>query len=188
MTPNQNPEISAYTFNEHKHRYAVWTAARAVQRSFTTTENIQRAIETTDIRTFAETGKTVSAAAYDALHEQWCLQLISSFLPGVICSYGRAAKMIAIYLKTSVILPTQGASALCDVIHPPLDSTLLNRLAKEKGLEALAAKRWTQFDDKDYREVVRVIRGKNYPFNWRLETFWQPHLENKSIYTINGRV
>ncbi|MBK6447178.1 MAG: hypothetical protein IPF81_18330 [Bacteroidetes bacterium] len=39
-----------YSFAEHVHRFAVWTAARAVQRNFTTTENIRKAIEQTELQ------------------------------------------------------------------------------------------------------------------------------------------
>jgi hypothetical protein len=177
MTPNQNPETSNYSFNEHKHRYAVWTAARAVQRSFTNTENIQEAIDATGLRAFSEANDTVTENQFDELHTQCCNQLIASFGPGVVCSYGRAAKIIAIYLKTSVILPSHGASALCDVIHPPIDSILMNKLSEEDGMKTLATRRWTQFEKEDYWQVVDLIRGKQYPFNWKLEIFWQSQKE-----------
>ena len=39
----------AYTFTKHIHNYACWTAARAVQRNFTNTQNIVKAIEATDL-------------------------------------------------------------------------------------------------------------------------------------------
>ena len=44
--------MADYDIQEHIHRYAVWTAARASQRNFTTTANIRRAIEESGLRDF----------------------------------------------------------------------------------------------------------------------------------------
>ena len=131
-----------YTFNEHKHRYALWTAARAVQRSFTTTEVICKAIEQTSLRPFAESSETIHPEQFDKLHDAWCTQLMEA-IPEPKCSYGRAAKMIAIYLKTAVILPRQGEGSTCEVIHPPIDRVLLSALSKVDGLQSLRKHNWT---------------------------------------------
>jgi hypothetical protein len=45
--------IDNYTFNDHRHNYAVWTAARAVSRNFTSTANVKLAIEACGLRHFA---------------------------------------------------------------------------------------------------------------------------------------
>ena len=39
----------SYSFAKHLHNYACWTAARAVQRNFTTTNKIIKAIESSDL-------------------------------------------------------------------------------------------------------------------------------------------
>src|SRR5207237_4965917 len=113
-----------YTFDEHKHRYAIWTAARAVQRSFTTTHNIAKAINATGLKCFSQSNEPITQNEYDTRHKQWSKIIIDV----LDCSYGRAAKIIAIYLKTAVVLPTSGtANSL--VIHPPLDRFLLHAIA-----------------------------------------------------------
>jgi hypothetical protein len=47
-----------YSFEEHKHRFAVWTAARAVQRSFTRTRIISDVIVETGLRSTSNTWTT----------------------------------------------------------------------------------------------------------------------------------
>lgn len=48
-------------------------------------------------------------------------------------SVGWAAKMIAIYLKTTCYLAGYGRDGLERVIHPPLDNTLMGNLRREFG-------------------------------------------------------
>ena len=40
----------SYDLSEHRHRFAIWAAARASQRGFTTVENLRNALESTDIQ------------------------------------------------------------------------------------------------------------------------------------------
>lgn len=164
-----------YNFNEHKHRFAVWTAARAAQRSFTTTTNICKAINASSLRNFAESGEPVTQTEFDLLHVEWCKSIMSSLGEiDVICSYGRAAKIIAIYLKTSVILPAAGNTKKCFVIHPLIDAILLKSLLKEEGLKDLRNRTWTKFNEAEYLAVVNVLRNRFSRFDWRLEVNWKP--------------
>lgn len=43
-------------------------------------------------------------------------------------SFGRAAKLIAIYLKTTIVLSGAENTTLGRVIHPPIDSILLKAM------------------------------------------------------------
>lgn len=162
-----------YPFNEHKHRYAVWTAARAVQRSFTTTANIKTAIEASGLRIFAESQNEVTIEEFDELHTLWCNTLINSFLP-LKCSYGRAAKIVSIYLKTAVVIASSGSHPNCKIIHPPIDSILLTGLSKLDGLKDLSLERWTTLNEKQYQNVVNTIKTHFGFFNWRIEKYWNP--------------
>jgi hypothetical protein len=175
---NSNSQ-TPYDFNEHKHRYAVWTAARAVQRSFTNTANIKHAIEGTTLRQFAESNKPVIQDQFDKLHREWCNAIINHFSSSEIeCSYGRAAKIVAIYLKTSVIHPNLGEGAICSVIHPPIDSILLTSLSQGKdSLKDLCKKRWTGFREVAYWDLVHRLRNEYKGFDWRLEEYWRPEKE-----------
>jgi hypothetical protein len=174
----------AYNFNEHKHNFAVWTAARAVQRNFTTTSKIKQAIEASDLRQFSEDQSSCSVEDFDIFHKKCANQLITQFNTNGITdvSYGRAAKIISIYLKTTVILFNQGNCNRSQVIHPPIDSILLNNIAEKfEALKELKATRWTTLEKPAYWELVSKLRSKprlDFPnFNWELEEFWRPESE-----------
>jgi hypothetical protein len=170
--------IKPYDFNEHKHRYAVWTAARAVQRKFTTTNNIAKAIDKSGLRRFSETDEVYTADQYDIEQHTWCTQLMKAFDEmGVACSYGQAAKIVAIYLKTAVVLPGNGISPNALVIHPPIDSILIKSISDLPGLSHIKNERWTKFTKAKYIEVIDSIRAKFGRFDWTLEEHWKPQDE-----------
>lgn len=164
-----------YDFHEHKHRYAVWTAARAVQRSFTSTFNISRALEATSLPQFCVSAGSLNQEEFDQQQEQWCNQLIQALSNlGIPTSYGRAAKIVAIYLKTAIILPGRGEEPLASIIHPPIDNILLRSLSKVKGLHHLRTVRWSRIDAPAYWNLVKDIRQQLSRFDWTLEAHWQP--------------
>jgi hypothetical protein len=170
---------SEYNLDQHIHNYAVWTAARAVQRNFTTTANIKRAIEQSGLRSFALSNDVKTSDEFDNLHKEWSNQLISAFdLVGVpSCSYGRAAKIISIYLKTSVLLCNRASCNASKVIHPPIDGILLKSLSQLSGLEDLKAIRWTKLDKTKYWELIKRLRCHFRKIDWRLEMYWSPELD-----------
>lgn len=102
--------MNSYNFNQHKHLFAVWTAARASQRGFTTTLNIKQAIEHSTLQQFSESCEEISKEDYETFHRQCCYQLINNLneFSNKIVNYGRVAKIISVYLKTSVIIPNKG--------------------------------------------------------------------------------
>jgi len=123
--------MTPYTFNQHRHNYAVWTAARAAQRGFTTTANIKTAIDNSDLRKFSKDTLNYSVQDFDTFHKTCCHQLIKAFEKISLgkATYGRVAKIISIYLKTSIILCNKGEGNKCKIIHPPIDNILLTQMA-----------------------------------------------------------
>jgi len=71
--------MTPYTFNQHRHNYAVWTAARAAQKGFTTTANIKTAIDNSDLRKFSKDTLNYSVQDFDTFHKTCCHQLIKAF-------------------------------------------------------------------------------------------------------------
>lgn len=168
--------MSTYDYPEHRHQYAVWTAARAVQRNFANTSSIKSAIESSGLRAFAEDNKAYTTELFDQLHKLWAKQLITSLQrSGVLKSnYGRAAKIIAIYLKTAVIICNSGKCNKSEVIHPPIDSILLTTIAANNPeMNILKTTRWTFLDEARYWNLVSMFRQSSLPFNWRLEEYWK---------------
>jgi len=168
-----------YSLREHKHRFAIWTAARAVQRSWTTTLNISKVITSVNLLDFVSTYQSLSnQKEFDALHSNWCEQMIKEFkVLNIKATYGRAAKIIAIYLKTSIVICEETDNDKLRLIHPPIDRILLKNLPNNKELMSIKKLSWTQFDKESYWQVVNTIREQFGYFDWRLESLWKPELE-----------
>jgi hypothetical protein len=172
-----------YDIHEHAHRFAIWTAARAATRGMAggKTENIEKAIEQANLRNFLEANegqKHISDFdSYLEKHEDFCEEIMAYFHEIKLeCSYGRAAKIVAVYFKTRLL--NLENHPLINVIFPPIDSVLLKNLAdKSPELKFLADKKWTQFDSKGYQEIMEDIEKWSVRNNlkyWELEKYWWP--------------
>ncbi len=172
-----------YDFNEHRHNYAVWTAARAATRQMPggSTANIKTAIEKSKIRDWVETVVDCTTNEFDKRHSIWASAMITALeeigLKDI--SYGRVAKIIAIYLKSSLILCDKASSKVCNVIHPPIDSILLTNIAKQnKDLRYLKDIRWTQMTENKYWDLASKLRAQDkINFDWTIEEYWNPERE-----------
>jgi len=186
-------KLSTYTITTHRHNFACWTAARAAQRGYATTKIITDAIEAAQLREklseLVVKGATVEN--YDVFHEKMANELIKFLKPieeelqkqkninqnkseetnEYKTTYGRVAKIIAIYVKTVYVL-ADPESAISKVAHPPIDSILLKEL-KIKGLD-LKRTDWTKFDEEHYKPLISYLRNfmEGHPF-WKLEVFWK---------------
>jgi hypothetical protein len=162
-----------YTFKNHLHNYSCWTAARAVQRNFTTTKNIVRAIEATDLMRIDELN-ILTTEKYDAFHRICCNQIRRYFKSefDIDVNYGRAAKIIAIYLKTSVIIRNSGEGILATIIHPPIDRILLTNLHKENPSLGFDKINWTALEEVPYFDLIVKLRTLKYEKFWELEEYW----------------
>ena len=161
-----------FSFTAYLHEYAIWTAARAAQRGFTTTAEIRKAIEATSLQADC-LGESVnwSEEIFDAKHKEWAYIMMDQ-LKAKDCSYGRAAKIIAIYIKTAVILPNKGEGALSSVAHPPIDRILQTELKKAGYLKQILS--WTSLDESDYMHLIKKLRDypEFKPF-WHIEKYWR---------------
>jgi hypothetical protein len=130
----------------------------------------RNALQATDIREVLADRDTlqVSAIQFDALHRRWCSRICSSLAQSGIKNppYGRAAKLVAVYLKATIIM----GGASCDSplgrnLHPPIDRILLQGLASSR-IESphRAAWRlidWTQLDESGYYKLIGSTSGCN---------------------------
>ncbi|MCB0536986.1 MAG: hypothetical protein R2767_08955 [Chitinophagales bacterium] len=170
----------SYNMSEHTHRFAVWTAARAVQRNFTTTEVIETAINKTKLRDLAEgrIPEVIDQESYATFLIENSKTLIKELGKSVDkekVTFGRAAKIIAVYLKTAVILPNKGVGVLCSLIHPPIDRILLTNIKKETTIDILdEIPNWTQLDQKGYFEIWKKLQSLSPEFPWKIEYYWMP--------------
>ncbi|HMQ46597.1 MAG TPA: hypothetical protein PKA00_03645 [Saprospiraceae bacterium] len=170
--------IEAYDIQKHIHHYAVWTAARASQRGFTKTEHIQAAIDATDLSALAmgELSEIKESKDFDHYHKKVCASLKAYFSENNLpfCSYGRVAKIVAIYLKTAVVLPTHGKGPLAAMIHPPIDSILLKNLHRQPAYKQykLNQYRWTALQEQEYWALWEILKSIQKPPYWQLERYW----------------
>jgi hypothetical protein len=188
-TKRQTMDANDYGIEKHRHNFGVWTAARAVQRGFAGAKfsTIKKAIEAAGIQSYLQDTKNLPTTknAFEKVHRKWCDSIRRSI--GKDASYGRAAKIVAIYLKTTVVIPEQENRGFIRVIHPPIDSILLNGIADEKfeqhkiNVKEFRRIRWTKLDKRKYFKLIQKLRQLNddRPF-WMLETFWRPGVNNSA--------
>jgi hypothetical protein len=93
-------------------------------------------------------------------------------------TFGRAAKLIAMYLKAIVVLGSGSGTAFSRIAHPPIDSLLLRNLAaspvNSEHKSKWAKTKWTKLNDQQYYELIMQLRQVldcEEPF-WMLERFW----------------
>jgi len=174
-----------YNLTEHRHRFAVWAAGRAAQRGFTTIANLRDALEAANIRSVLMGSATLQLQAddFEAFHRRWCSSICATLRQRQIpkITYGRAAKLVAVYLKTTVLMGDGSDTPFGQNMHPPIDRTLLQHLASSERVTSAhklswRSINWTQLTESDYYGLIAQLRelvpaGK--PF-WIIEEYWQP--------------
>lgn len=171
----------AYTHFTHRHNFAVWCAARAVQRNFTKTENLKEALEKSGIAEFIKENeeKEITQKDFDEKHEHWCESILGHWKSRKIegASYGRAAKLVAIYIKSMVVV-RNGQSQLSTVAHPPVDRIILKNICKDKTVNHINKAgwqkiNWTALNRENYKKLIIEFRQlfDDEPF-WAIEKYW----------------
>lgn len=168
-----------YTFNEHLHNYAVWAAARAVARNFTNTANVKSAIEKTELRSLLDSNEKFTIASFDQFHRETSGKIIAQlkFIDNELekkATYGRAAKIIAIYIKTAIVVRDSGMSNLARIAHPPIDRILLTNANKDHKKLELDRYSWTLLSEDEYFELIEKLRTIDFESFWELERYWSP--------------
>lgn len=170
-----------YSHFQHRHNFAAWCAARAVQRGFAKTPILKEALEKSGVVEFIKekTGEELSQENFDKLHEQWCDVILKNWEMASVkgASYGRAAKLVAVYIKSMIVVQTDG-NKLSNIAHPPIDRILLQNISKDKTIRHpkkcdWKQINWTSLDKRAYIKLVsdfrQVFEGK--PF-WAIEKYW----------------
>lgn len=170
-----------YSHFQHRHNFAAWCAARAVQRGFAKTPILKAALEKSGVVEFIKgnTGEVLSQTDFDILHGQWCDTILKSWEEAKVkgSSYGRAAKLIAVYIKSMIVVQTDGNS-LSNIAHPPFDRILLQNISKDKTIHHpnksdWRETNWTSLDKRAYDKLIADFRQvfEGEPF-WAIEKYW----------------
>ena len=174
-----------YDLAEHRHRFAVWAAARAAQRGFTTVANLRKALESVNIKGIiaAPENLQLDEEEFNALHRRLCLEICAFLSSRHIkkTTHGRAAKLVSVYLKATVLMGDACDSPLARNMHPPVDRILLQNLAASEKIksEHKAAWRsinWTQLNQNTYDLLIDQLRSllPHGAAFWRIEEYWEP--------------
>ncbi len=172
-----------YGHFEHRHRFAMWTGARATQRGLASTKMLCGAIEATSVRKFLRdpVSLDIDAKGFESRHREWCNAALEYLLEQGVESvtFGRVAKLFAVYLKAMVVVGESPQRKLSAVIHPPIDRTLLQRLAATAAIDAPQRARWksvawTKLTEEEYYSLLaelRAVLADGDPW-WKLEEYW----------------
>lgn len=196
-----------YDIDEHRYRFAVWAAGRAYARggkdgAGCTVFMAKRLIDKSGLGAvrsvqdlperpteidrwvftmiarvrLASRGETYKIRS-SGVHESKKLRL----------SYGRAQKLVNMYLKAMLVCGGQQSDSRIRFLHPPIDGVLLDTLCnvtpgdRAKDFPTLfsaaqeTGQRWTKFQRRDYvayLDAIKVLQGDE-PL-WAVEEHWSP--------------
>lgn len=175
-----------YNIEEHIHRYAVWTAARATSTSRFANGEIAKALEQIELKKKLEalrrkksTGKT---------YRVWFIKETNGLIKTLNkisrqnahgkmrkVSFGIAAKILSIYIKTVEVLPSCGKSNLAQVAYPPIDSILLKNIRTNEAL-SIASTAWSKMNEHAFLrmmdDLIKFSKDQGYVGLWQLEEYW----------------
>jgi len=173
--------VDDYTIDEHTHRFAVWTAARAASRSRLKNTEVEYLITASYLRNkveFLRQLQTLDKSYYknwiresgEAICQLLANGNFSDFKKKTF-HFGLAAKIISIYIKTVEVLPTKGQSLLAQIAFPPVDGILIKNFNTRH--QHRLKLNWSTFTWQQYEEVIDQLY-KHYPSvpGWKIEIEW----------------
>lgn len=176
---------TTYSIQEHTHRYACWTAARAASIGRFSNEEVSDYFGQIKIEEKVNALRLNVTLDFNQ-YEQWFRAITNELLELLTqqekykgnrdrikrnVSFGIAAKMISIYIKTVEVIPTLGATLLSQIAFPPIDSILLNRIPDEWEIDK--GMRWSKLDEAPYMQLIKELRALHQdPAFWKLEVYW----------------
>jgi len=183
-------DVKDYTIEEHIHRFAVWTAARAASRGRLKNTKAEFLMNKIRLRQKVEELRhdvLLDDTSYRIWIKENCEEICRlvaeknwSDYKTTTFRFGVAAKIISIYIKTVEVIPSKGSSILAEVAYPPIDSILLQNLNRKHGLKLKTT--WSTFKWPDYEEKINLL-NQYYPAipKWKIEVEWKVSNEEDSI-------
>lgn len=117
-----------YDINQHNHRFAAWSAARAasVKEARFDVKTGRRALEDVGLEVaLCAPQQLPHHTAVDEWHREKRGAVITAFARvGIGCTHGVAAKLINVYLKARFVCGGHAAHPSVDALHPPIDELL----------------------------------------------------------------
>jgi hypothetical protein len=164
-----------------QHQFAVWAAGTAGRASPKCRFTVSHAGEILEALGFGpgygKPDKLPLPHRFDAKHREWREKAVKEARKrGIKMSHGVAAKLINVYLKSRFICGGHADHPRVAALHPPIDSILLQALAKANYASLgptwrlLARKRWSAFDSDTYESAIGVLKAGGIP--WMAERYW----------------
>ncbi|MBV7547416.1 hypothetical protein KW849_14085 [Pseudomonas sp. PDM26] len=199
--------MSNYSFAEHAHRFAVWAAGRAYSRSGGdgggySVPYAQRMLEAAGMRDINTPEDLPCKEGIDAfIHER--IEAVRAARPATYvhhktgknetfrCTYGRAQKLVNVYLKSKLVCGGYHDDERVERLHPPIDRKLLIGLSafcevvadqdeyaefRKNLLDAQAlGDSWVIFSQSTYEAYIKAIQSlqQDKPL-WAVEEHWLP--------------
>jgi len=124
-----------------------------------------------------------SHEAIDQVHRQWRDTIVLNANDEGVTTFthGVAAKLINVYLKCRFVCGGYVEHPKVQCLHPPIDSLLLDSLAKEqefiahsKVFSRARKQGWSNFNSHDYEKVIHALKvALNGAPLWHAEEFWK---------------
>lgn len=181
----ENLESSSkkYDIFRHRHNLLVWAAARATQRRFTTVDNLRDALQNSGLVEFVNdhVSSEIDPATFAKRHGEWCHKIIKTLedLGLADVTFGRAAKLVAVYIKSMVVVGPYSKTRLARFVYPPIDRIILQNLSRLEYLppdtiRTFRATNWTSLNHDQYNGLIRLIKESlpNLDPFWQLEKYW----------------
>lgn len=176
---------TTYCLLTHRHNFAVWAAARAAQRGFTSVAILKAALESSGLPgEISDSSKWPECPEqFDVFHRLFCTKIMDQLRTTKVgnVTYGRAAKLVAIYLKAMIVCSEHDGAAFAKVIHPPIDRVLLHNLSRDDSFDRQLRRHWgnvtwTSLSESEYFKLIGQFRksGLDTPAFWMLERYWNP--------------
>ena len=163
------------------HNFARWTVPSALSRApVRDHKKIRAALDVVSFDPLFDTGMgAIDRREFDDWHAEQVSELINHESQ---LTYGWAAKIIAVYLKTTCYLAGFGREGLRDVIHPPIDRELMKALRrnpwKNSQIKPLLPREpnITAIDETAYLKIMiafTLISAEEKCRLFEVEQFWQ---------------
>jgi hypothetical protein len=165
--------------------FAVWAAARATQRGLEggSMGTLCHALEGCGVVEFLATraGTAINEASFHSEHTKRCRSVVSDLAQEGVPNptFGRAAKLVAIYLKAIVVVGPCVDTGLARLSYLPIDNILLNNISKAPDVHSPHKRKWgkvkwTKLNEEGYYSLIGQLRGALRPSEpfWALERYW----------------
>ena len=180
-----------YSIKKHQHRFAAWAAGRAAsvkgcRFKVWQGKNLLEDIGLNEVASSIE--NLPQADDFDAMHCEWRKNIINNAQnykdkqgDALKFTHGVAAKLINIYLKSIYVCSGNHNDPRIKVIHPPIDSILLDALYKQnigdrcEDWQAARRVRWSNLDSNQYQGVITAIKDiiPDGAGLWQVEKYWR---------------